>query len=142
MPPWLVLGQDTFSSYPARPGVVFEDAHHFHIVFGPVAEDVGENRGAEPGQRGQLFADEGADADVLQADGIDHAARGFVDPRRRVAFDRLARKPFHHQAAERVEVHQLLEFEAVAKRARGRQDGVAQRDAAQGRRQGGCNRHD
>ena len=116
-----------------QPLVIVEHAQHFQVVFHLVAEDIGEDGRAQPGQRRQFIADEGADSDILQADGVDHAGFAFVDPRRRVAFDRLARQAFDHEAAEGVEIHQFFELHSVGEGAAGRQNRIAQSDAAERR---------
>src|ERR1035438_5598220 len=79
------------------------------------------------------FRSEGAHADILEAHGVDHAGSALVDARRRVAFDGLARQTLHYEAAQRVEIQQFLEFHAVSEGAAGRQHGIAQSDAAEGR---------
>ena len=63
-------------------------------------------------------------ADVLQADGIEHAGRGFPQARRRIADHGLFRQTLHHEAAELVEVDDIFEFDAVTKGSAGGDDGV------------------
>ena len=108
-----------------QPLVIFQHARHFHVVFRLVSENIGKDRRPQFRQRGQFFGDEGAHSHVLQADGIDHAGLGFIDARRGVPFDGLARQALHHQAAQRVEIHLLLKLHSIAERAGGRDHGVA-----------------
>jgi len=70
--------------------VVLQHTHHFDVVGGLIAENVGEDGGPEASERRQLFLGKGANPDVLEADRIHHPAAGLVEARRRVAFDRLA----------------------------------------------------
>src|SRR5207249_6055794 len=69
--------------------------------------------------------------DILQTDRVDHPGSGLVHTRWRIAFHRLAREAFHHQAAERVQIHQLFEFHAVGECAGSRQHRIAQPNPAQ-----------
>ena len=129
------VGAGDVQFVPGQPLVIVEHAHHFHVVFHLVAEHVGEDRRAQAGQRRQFVPDEGAHADILQADRVDHAAFALIHARRRIAFDGLARQALHHEAAQRVEIHQLFEFHSVSEGAAGRQHRVAQCDAAKRRPQ-------
>ncbi len=63
-------------------GSVVERFDHRNIVPYLVTKDVGDAGGAgvRP-QGGKLFLDEGLDANVLQSDGIDHAAWSLDQPR-------------------------------------------------------------
>ena len=87
-------------------------------------------------QRRQLVADEGLDADVLEADRVQHPGRRLGDARRRVPGARLEREALGDEAADPAQVQERRQLAAVAEGARGRQHRVAQRDAARGRR--GC----
>jgi len=112
-------------------GVILDHPHHFRIIFAGEAEDIREDGRGKPGQRRQLVLNKRADSDVLQPDGVDHAARGFPHARWQIAFDGFPRQALHHQAAERVEIQQALKFHAVRESAGGGDDRIAQRDTTQ-----------
>ncbi len=115
---------------------VFEHPDDFDIIFDGVAEHVGEDRSGAAQFR-QFIADEGADADILEPDGVEHAGLGFPDARRRVAVHRLAGKTLDHDAAESGQIHQIPQLDAVGVGAGGRQHRGFQRDAAQRSSQAG-----
>ncbi len=73
--------------------------------------------------------DEIFDADILQADGVEHAADRLGDARRGVARLRLEGDALGNQAAEAVDVHQLGVFLAVSESTRSGEDGILQLDA-------------
>ena len=81
---------------------------------------------------GELLVDEGAHADVLQADGVDHAGGGLDDARRGVAGHRLAREALGDEAADAVERDDVLELDPVAEGSAGCDDGRAKLDAGYG----------
>src|SRR5580692_883160 len=90
------------------------------VVLAGIAEHVGDDHDVlQLAQPGELFVDEGAGADVLQSDGIEHAGGGLVKARRGIAGHGLFRKSLHHEAAELVQVDDVFELDAVAKRATG-----------------------
>ena len=53
---------------------IFKDPNHFDVFGDRFAEDVGDNCRVEPAKLGEFFGHEGPDADILEPDGIDHAA--------------------------------------------------------------------
>ena len=110
---------------------VFEYSDYFHVIFGCVAENVGEYGGLQQSDRGQLFTYECAYPDVLQPDGIHHPALGFPKARWRISVDGLARKSFYDDAAELIQVYERCELYRVGVGTRGREYGVAQRNAAE-----------
>src|SRR5271154_7360243 len=92
------------------PRRVLQYADHLGVIFGCVAEYVGENSAAKPAKRRQLFTNERPHPHVLQPDGIDHSTFGFEDPRWRITHDRLTREPFDYDATNRVEISNLLKL--------------------------------
>ena len=94
---------------------VFQDADHFGVVARlRIRKRWRKSRSEAGASAGSFSVDEGAHADVLQADGVDHAGFGLPQARRRIAGDRLARKSFDHQAAHGVQIGDAGEFDAVA----------------------------
>src|SRR6185437_9079347 len=69
---------------------------------------------------------EGLRADVLQADGIEHAGGGLAQPRARIARHGDAREALGDDAAQAAEIDDVLELGAVAERAACGQHGVFQ----------------
>jgi hypothetical protein len=61
------------------------------------AEEVDPHRDAEVAQERQLVAQERLDADVLEADRVEHPGRGLADPRQRVAGARQRRDALGRQ---------------------------------------------
>src|SRR5207253_3208580 len=80
---------------------------------------------------GKLIVDKGLDPNILKPDGVDHAATGLPDARRWIAIHRLARKTFHDEAAERVQIHLALELDTVGEGPGGGQDGIFQGNPAE-----------
>ena len=66
-------------------GQAIEPGRHVDELLLALARDADDDLRAQPGQIGQQMGDERLDAVVIQADGIEHAAAGFVGPRRRIA---------------------------------------------------------
>src|SRR5581483_11080766 len=90
------------------------------VVVDRAAEDVDDDGTMRMvTQRGKLLRDEALNADVLQADGVDHAGGGFNKTRGCVAGHRLRRDALSDEAADPFEVYDLLEFNAVAEGAAG-----------------------
>ena len=81
---------------------------------------------------GEFFFDEGVDADVLEADGVDHAGGGLDDAGGGVARHRFAGETFGDEAADAIERDDVFELDAVAEGAAGRDDGRTQLDAGDG----------
>jgi hypothetical protein len=98
------------------------------------AEDAREDRHPVRDAR-QLLAHEGFDADVLEADRVQHARRDLGDARRRVPVARLEGEALRHEAPEAAQVEEGLELEAVAEGPGSREHRVAQRDAREGDRE-------
>ena len=116
---------------------VFQHPDDFDVILDGVAEHVGEDRGAGAAQLGQLFGDKGPDADVLQADGVDHAGPGLPDTRRRVAVHGLAGETLDHDAPQSGQIDQILQFHTVGEGAGGGQHRGLKRNAAQRSSQAG-----
>ena len=79
-----------------------------------------------PGQLGQFLFQEFLHPDILDADGIEHAAGRFHDAGHGVAQARFERKPLDRDASQFLEVTVRHEFLAVAKGSRGRDHRVFQ----------------
>ena len=102
------------------------------VVFAGVAEHVGEDDDIlDLAQFGKFFFDKGARADVLQSNGVEHARRGFVQTRRRIAGHRFRGESLDHEAAEFVEVHDIFELNPVAKGPAGGNHRILQLDAGE-----------
>ena len=108
------------------------------VVFDGVAEDVDDDGAAGiVAQLGELFCDEALDADVLQADGVDHAGGGLDEAGRRVAGHGLAGEALGDEAADAVEGDDLFKLDAIAEGAAGGDDGRAELDSGEVTRMSG-----
>src|ERR1700690_1817150 len=109
-----------------------QDFQSMFVVFTGVAENIGDDHDVFDGAEfGKLVVHEGAGADVLQADGVQHSGGGFIQARRRVADQGLARKAFDHESAQPLQVDDVFKFHAVAEGAAGGEDRVLQRDSGE-----------
>ena len=109
------------------PGAALSSFDDGYVVADLVAEDVGDagSAGVRPEQR-QLFLDEGANPDVLQSDGIDHAAGGLDQARSLVAGHRLQRQALGDKTADAVDGDNVFKFNPIAEGSAGGNDRVAQ----------------
>ena len=96
---------------------VRQDPRHLGVLVERRAADVDDDRRAARAQLGQLFVDEAAHADALQADGVQHAGRRFDDARRRMAFALVEEQALDGDAAERRQVDEVGVLDAVAEAA-------------------------
>ena len=64
------------------------------------AKNVRNDGDAQLPQKGHLFLNKRADADVLQSDGIEHAAGGFDDAGRRISRPRFEREALDHNGTQ------------------------------------------
>ena len=80
---------------------------------------------------GQLLFEKRGSADILQADGVEHAGGGFPQARRRVADHGFAGETFDDESTQLVEVDDIFELDAVAEGSAGRDDWVLQLDASE-----------
>src|SRR5262249_37648293 len=78
-----------------------------------------------------LLLDEGAGADVLQADGVQHAGGGLKQPRRRIAHHRFARESFRDKAPQLPQRDHIFELDAVSKSSAGGDDRVLESNTAE-----------
>jgi hypothetical protein len=78
-----------------------------------------------------LLLDELGDADILQADGVEHAGGGLDDARRGVAGHGLQRDSLGDESADAVQRDDFFKLDAVAEGAAGGDDRVGQLDAGQ-----------
>ena len=118
----LLQGRD-----PRRP---VADTSHLRVLLHGVAADVHEVDGVVPGHPGQHVADEGVDAHALQADGVEHPAWRLNDALGRVACPRLQRYALDDDAAQAVEIHEVVEFPGVSKGSGSGHHRVFKNDAA------------
>jgi len=108
-------------------GGVVEGADNFEAVFDGEAEDVGDDDDVLHAlELWKLFGDEGTDAHVLEADGVDHASGGLDDARRGIAGHGLAGEALGDEGSDVIERDNVFEFDAVAKGSAGGDDGRAQ----------------
>jgi len=68
----------------------------------------------------------------LQADSVEHAGCGFVEPRRRIARHGFFGQSLDHEAAELVEVDDVLKLNPVTEGAAGSYDGILELDSGKG----------
>ena len=103
------------------------------VFFHGKAADVGHDRLAEAGgQPGKLRIDDPVYAGVLQAHGVQHPGGAVRDPGRGVAEAGLPGRALEGERAQDIDIVQLREFIAIAEGAGGGDDGIVQRDAAEG----------
>ncbi len=96
------------------------------------AADVGDHFLVKhPLEPWQFFADDGANAGVLQAHGVEHAGGRVGDARGGVAKARFLRGALEGEGAEYVDVVPLGKLVAIAERSAGGDDGVVQRPAGE-----------
>ena len=107
-------------------GGVVEGVDDFEAVFDGEAEDIGDDDDVlYVLELGELFGDEGADAHVLETDGVDHAGGGFDDAGRWIASHRLAGEALGDEGSDVVEGDDVFELDAVAEGSAGGDDGRA-----------------
>ena len=81
----------------------------------------------------QLLIEERSRADVLQADGIQHAGGSLPQARRRIADHRLhEERPLTTKPPSLIEVDYVFELDSVAEGAAGRDDGILEVNAGEG----------
>ena len=78
----------------------------------------------------QLFVDEAADADALQADRVQHAGRRLDDARRGMSFALVEKQSLDGDAAERRQIDDVGVLDAVAEAAARRDERVLERQRA------------
>ena len=106
------VGRDAFA--------LIQNFNAAHVVFRGIGEDIHHGARFDRAQEGQFLTQEPLGAHVLKADGVQHSRVGFINARRRIALHGFRRNPFHANRAKLVEVDQVGEFFAVAKRPAGR----------------------
>ena len=82
-------------------------------------------------KRGQLFLDEGLDPDVLQPNGIDHAAGSLNQPRGLVAGHGLERQSLGDETTDSVEGNNVFKLDPVAEGSTGGNYRIAQQKAGE-----------
>jgi hypothetical protein len=81
-------------------------------------------------QQWKFGFDENFDADVLQANRVEHSGRSVAKPRSWRPFDGLQRNSFGDETAEAVQIHQMGELQAVAEGSAGGNDGISEAQSA------------
>ncbi len=105
-------------------GQAVEPGRHVDELPLALARDADDDLRAQPGQIGQRMGDERLDAVVVQADRIEHAAAGFVGPRRRIARARMLRDGLWQNAPQAAKVDQAGHLPGVTKSPRSHQDRI------------------
>ena len=95
-----------------------------------VAADRGDDRGSERREPGDLLRAELREPDVLEADRVEHAARGLRDPLRRIPGAGLERHGLRDDAAQESGIDDMRVLVAVAERAGGDEHGVRELEPA------------
>ena len=119
-----------FSSSPATPSTPSSAAAHSPYSLDAAAEDADDDGHLPARPRRRQVAPQLVDADVLQADRVEHAGRRLVDALRRRAGARPQRRRLADDGAQAVDVEELRVLDAVAERAGSHHHGVRQREAA------------
>ena len=109
---------------------VRKDARHLDVLVERRAADVDDDRRPACPQLGQLFVDEPANADALQADRVQHAGRRLDDARGRMSFALVEEQALDRDAAERSEVDDVGVLDAVSEAAACRDQRVLKRERA------------
>ncbi len=108
-------------------GGVVKRADDFEAVLDGEAKDVGDDDDVfDVLELGELFGDEGPDAHVLEADGVDHAGGGFDDAGRGVAGHGLTGEALGDEGSDVIERDDVFELDTVAEGSAGGDDGRAQ----------------
>ena len=82
-------------------------------------------------QERHLVLDERINADIFQADGVQHTRRGRKQARRKIAVDRPRRCSFHANGANAAKFRESLEFLAVSECSACRNDWIIKKDSRQ-----------
>mgnify|MGYP001693751012 CR=1 FL=1 len=112
-------------------GQCVEARRHFRVFADIVSEKVGDAGRINAADERQLFFDKGIDADVLQADGVEHAGGRFGRARRRIAGTWARRQSLGDVGADFMQVDVVGEFLAVAEGAGSGHHRIAQADAGE-----------
>src|SRR3990172_2990073 len=113
----------------ADAGDAVQAAGQLGVVGDAVGGDVDDDGDAPGGPDGGDVAQDRRQADVLEADGVDHAGGGLGDARLDVAAAGPEGDSLADDGAEALDIEHLLVFEAVGEGAGGRHDGVGQGQA-------------
>src|SRR5690606_38514077 len=95
-------------------------------------------RGRQRLQVGPVVDEEGIEAVVIEADGVEQTGGGFDGSPGSVAGARCFGDRLGEDAAELAEIDERLHLASVTKRARGSEDGVAERESPQLNGKIGC----
>jgi hypothetical protein len=118
-------------------GGIADQAGHFPVFFGGGAGNIDENGGVFCFEEGELVAEEGFDAGVLETDAVKASRRRFGDAGRGVAVTRPESQPFDAYAAEDGDIEIPVILPAEAETAARGDERVFQRDAREIDRQVG-----
>ncbi len=121
-PPFLMLGHDTFISSACTPSMASSAAPQATYSSKVSPKKLTTTLVPSRLQERQLLVAKPFDADVLEADRVDHPRRGLADARQWIAAARLRRNAFGGDAAEIGEREIRRELLAVAERAAGGPD--------------------
>ena len=111
---------------------IVETRDDLEIVADRVAENVDDDFALGVAlHRREFLCEVVDDADILQADGVQHAGRGLDDARRGVAGHGFKRDTLGDEGAQAIESDDLFEFDAVAEGAAGGDDRVHQFNTGQ-----------
>ena len=109
---------------------IFKDSNDFHILGGGFTENIGHNWHLKLAQKWEFVGDEGPYADVLKANGVNHATCGLAHPGGGVADPRLNRQSFDDYPAQGIKVNQMGEFDPIAESAAGGNDRILEGEGA------------
>src|SRR5579872_833930 len=107
----------------------FDDGH---IVFDLKSEDIYDDRaGRIMPERWKLFGNKAFDAEILQADGVDHSGGGLNEARRRITQHGFAGNALRYEAPDAAQRNDVLELDAVAEGTAGGDDWIDQIEAGE-----------
>src|ERR1039458_8863016 len=78
----------------------------------------------------KLLRYKGSDADILQSDRVDHAARRVAHPRSRRAGHWLSREALDHNSAQAVQIDEVRELDSIAECSARRNNWIFEMNAA------------
>ena len=106
--------------------------HHLREFVLGFARHIHDDLRAQLLQKRQLFGDEPFEADIGQADGIEHTGRQFGDARLRIADAHFRGDGFGHDRPKLVDIHQFAGLLAVTEGARRHKHGILKFHAGNG----------
>jgi len=103
----------------------------FNIIIGGVPGDVGDNGAGHFADLGYFFVEEPLQADVGQANGVEHSGPGFNDPRGGIALALLEGDGFGDESAELGEVEKIGVLKGIPAGAGAGERGVLEEETAE-----------